>query len=101
MSSQHLSPHERRSRLEVAISDHVIEGYDVVDREMTWAEMYKPKRFSFKKLLLGLVVFYLIYYALFEEEDAVRLEVTRQGELEKKPLPVPRAAAKYARRSVE
>lgn len=100
MSSQFLSPNERRSRLEVAISDHVIEGYEVVDREMTWAEMYKPKRFSFKNLILGLVVFYLIYYAFFEGEDAVRLEVNRQGELEKEPIPVHRAAAKYARRSV-
>ncbi len=101
MSSQFLSPHERRSRLEVAISDHIIEGYEVIDREMTWAEMYKPKRFSFRKLLLGLVVFYLFYYAFFESEDAVRLEINRQGELVKESLPVHRAAAKYAQRSFE
>lgn len=97
MSTQYLSPYERRSRLEVAISDHVIEGYEVVDREMTWAEMYKPKRFSFKGLFLGLGIFYLIYYALFEEEDAVYLEVTRQGELEERRISVRRAMAKRAR----
>ncbi len=101
MSSQFLSPNERRSRLEVAISDHIIEGYEVVDREMTWAEMYKPKRFSLRGLILGLVVFYLVYYAFFEQEAAVRLEVNHQGELAEQELPVRRAAAKYAQRSAE
>lgn len=101
MSSQFLSPNERRSRLEVAISDHVIQGYEVVDRELTWAEMYKRKQFSLRGCLLGIGLFYLIYYALFEEEDAVRLEITRQGELVKQNIPVAQAAGKWARRSVE
>lgn len=101
MSTQFLSPYERRSRLEVAISDHVIKGYDVVDREMTWAEMYKPKRFSLWGFLLGLGIFYLIYYALFEEEDAVYLEITRQGELVTRQIPVAQALAKRSRGSIE
>ena len=99
MSSRFLSPSERRSRLEVAIYDHVIKGYEVIDREMTWAEMYKPKRFSPQGCLLGLGIFYLIRYALFEEEDAVHLEITHQGELVTRHMPVAQAAAKRSRGS--
>lgn len=95
MSTQRLSPRERRSRLEVLISDHVIDGYEVVDREQTWAEMYKPKRFSLRGCLLGLGVVYLVRYLLFEEEDAVRLEVTPQGEAKVEHIPVARAGGKH------
>jgi|AMFO01.1.fsa_nt_gi hypothetical protein len=98
MSSRFLSPDERRSRLEVAISDHVIKGYEVVGRELTWAEMYKPKRFSFRGCLLGLGIFYLVYYALVEAEDAVHLEVTAQGDLVKRQMSITQAAAKRSRK---
>lgn len=98
MSDRYLSPKERRSRLEVAISDHVVEGYEVVDREMTWAEMYRPKRFSRRGFFLGLGIFYLIYYALFEQEDAVYLEVTPEGELVIRDIPIAQAAAKRSRK---
>jgi hypothetical protein len=94
VSSQYLSPRERRSRLEVLISDHVIEGYEVVDREQTWAEMYKPKRFSLRGCLLGLGVIYLARYLLFEEEDAVRLEVNPQGEANVEHIPIARTGGK-------
>ena len=94
MSGQYLTPYERRSNLEVAISDHVIKGFEEVDRGMTWAEMYKPKRFSFVRFVLGLGVFYLIYYAMFEREAAVYLEVTREGELVTREIPVAQALAK-------
>ncbi len=100
MTNQFLSPKERRSRLEVAISDHVIEGYDVIDREMTSAEMYKPKRFSLRGFILGLGIFYLIKYFLFEKEDAVYLEVTREGELVERQIPIAQAAAKWSRKSI-
>jgi hypothetical protein len=99
MSSRYLTPYERRSQLEVAISDHVIKGFEEVDRGMTWAEMYKPKRFSPQGCLLGLGIFYLIYYALYEKEDAVYLEVTPQGELVTKNLSVAQVVAKRSGRS--
>ncbi|RME47330.1 MAG: hypothetical protein D6791_06120 [Chloroflexi bacterium] len=99
MSNHFLTPNERRSRLEVAISDHVIKGYEVVDRELTWAEMYKPKRFSPRGCLLGLGIFYLMYYALVETEDAIYLEVTAQGDLVKRQMSIAQAAAKRSRRS--
>jgi hypothetical protein len=91
MSGERLSPHERRSRLVVLISDHVIDGYEVVDRAETWAEMYKPKQFNLRGCLLGLGVFYLLRYALFEQEDAVRLEVTAQGDAKIEHIPLGRA----------
>ncbi len=94
MSGQYLTPYERRSNLEVAISDHVIKGFEEVDRGMTWAEMYKPKRFSIRRFILGLGIFYLIYYAMFEQEAAVYLEVTAQGELVTREIPVAQAIAK-------
>ena len=94
MSSQRLTPYERRSRLEVAISDHVIKGFDEVDRDLTWAEMYKPKRFRLKGFVLGLGIFYLIYYFLYEKEAAVRLEISPEGELVTKNISIAQAAKK-------
>ncbi|MFQ5855337.1 MAG: hypothetical protein ACE5LU_06815 [Anaerolineae bacterium] len=99
MSSRYLSTNERRSRLEVVISDHVIKGYEVVDREMTWVEMYKPKRFSPRGCLFGLGIFYLIYYALYQAEHAVYLEMTPQGDLVKRDISTIQAAAKWAQRT--
>jgi len=79
--SRILSRRERRSRLEVPISDHVIQGFRMVERTDFKAKMYKPRSFSPKGCILGLGIFYAIYYLLKEREETVTLEVTPQGEI--------------------
>lgn len=86
--SKILSRKERRALLERPISDHVIQGFRVVERTDFTARMYKPRIFSLKGCLLGLGIFYAIYYLIREREETVTLEVTPQGELRINRRPV-------------
>ncbi len=79
--SRILSRRERRALLERPISDHVIQGFRVVERTNFTVKMYKPRIFSLKGCLLGLGIFYAIYYLIREHEETVMLEVTPYGEV--------------------
>ena len=83
----YLTREQRRPYLERAISDYVIQGYDVVDQTDVSAEMYRPHRFDLGGCLLGFGIFYLYRY-LTRPESAIRIEVDNQGNIKTRPIPI-------------
>ncbi len=79
---------ERTAILDKEISKYVKNGYRVVSRSDTTAQLVKPKKFSFIWAMLWLLVagvgifVYLIYY-MAKKDSTVYLEVDAQGKIKK------------------
>ena len=85
MEQSTLTPEQRRDILDRAVAKYVKQGYRVISRTDTTAQLVKPKRFGCTWLLLSLLSLgiALVFY-LYTKDKAIYLEVTPTGRIKRR-----------------
>ena len=82
LTGERLSIEERSEILGREINRYVRQGYRVVSRTDTTAQLVKPKEFSLFWAIIGFLFLYLLYY-LSKKDETLYLEVLPNGQIAK------------------